>query len=76
MRKRFLISLLAAITLPTAINAGIPQSKNVNKWMRVDPTLMVDTEDVDVKKGKLRFFIKRNYFQMTVQFLYLRIKWE
>jgi len=60
MKKRFLITLLAAIALPTAINAGIPQSKNVNKWMRVEPTLMVDTEDVEVKKGKLRFYIKRN----------------
>ena len=58
--RKLLIPLLAAIALPTAVNAGIPQDKNVNKWMRVEQTLMVDTEDVEVKKGKLRFYIKRN----------------
>ena len=58
--RKLLIPLIAVLVLPNTVNAGIPQNKNVNKWMRVERTLMVDTEDVDVKKGKLRFFIKRN----------------
>ncbi len=58
--KKFLIPLLAAIALPTSVEAGIPQRVNPDKWIRISEAFMVDTEDVEVKKGKLRFYIQRN----------------
>ena len=57
--KRFLILLLAALTLPTAIYPGIPDNK-LGKWVRINKNWMIDTEDVEVKKGKLRFYMLRN----------------
>ena len=32
--RKLLIPLLAAIALPTAVNAGVPESRNV--WMEID----------------------------------------
>ena len=58
--KRFLIPLLAALALPTAVNSGIPESKSPDKWVRIDENWMIDTEDVEVKSGKLRFYVQRN----------------
>ena len=58
--KKFLIPFLAAFALPTGVIAGIPESKNPDKWVRINPNWKIDTEDVEVKKGKLRFFMERN----------------
>ena len=58
--KKFLIPFLAAFALPTTVIAGIPESKNPDKWVRINPNWKIDTEDVEVKKGKLRFFMERN----------------
>ena len=55
--KRLLLPILAAFALPTF--AGIPESKNIGKWMKVDQNWMIDTEDVDIKKSKLRFYVSR-----------------
>ena len=70
--KRFLILLLAALTLPTAIYPGIPDNK-LGKWVRISKNWMIDTEDVEVKKGKLRFYMLRNAakgdFTGSTQFL-------
>ncbi len=57
--KHLLLPLLAAFALPTF--AGIPESKNIGKWMKVDQNWMIDTEDVDIKK--------RNYSQNINAFL-------
>ena len=46
--------------MPTAVYAGIPQRVNPNKWIRINKAFMVDTEDIEIKKGKLRFYIQRN----------------
>ena len=58
--KKFLIHLLAALALPTAVNSGIPESKSPDKWVRINENWMIDTEDVEVKSGKLRFYVQRN----------------
>ena len=58
--KRFLLPLLAALALPTAVNAGIPQSQSPDKWLRIHKNWKIDTEDVEVKSGKLRFYMERN----------------
>ena len=57
--KKFLIPLLAALALPTAVHSGIPQSKNPNKWVKISKVFSIDTEDVEVKRGKLRFYVER-----------------
>ena len=58
--KKLLITLVAAFTLPTAVFSGIPQNKNPEKWVRINENWTIDTEDVEVKSGKLRFYMKRN----------------
>ena len=55
--KRFLIPFITALVLP--IYAGIPESKNISKWMKIDDNWTIDTEDVDIKKSKLRFYVIR-----------------
>ncbi len=55
--KRFLLPLLTTLTLP--LYAGIPESKQISKWMRIDKNFTIDTEDVDIKKSKLRFYVIR-----------------
>ena len=60
MRRRFLITLLAALALPSALNAGIPQSQSPNKWARINKNWKIDTKDVEVTSGKLRFYMERN----------------
>ena len=57
--KRLLIPLLAALALPTAVNAGIPQSKQPSKWVRISDNYSIDTEDVKVQRGKIRFWVER-----------------
>ena len=57
--KRLLFPLLAALALPTAVHSGIPQSKNPSKWVKINKVFLIDTEDVEVKRGKLRFYMER-----------------
>ena len=56
--RRLLILLLAVLALPNAVFAGIPQSKS-EKWIKINKNWSIDTDDVDVKNGKLRFYVKR-----------------
>ena len=60
MRKRFLIHLLGTFALPTVVNAGIPQSQSPDKWVRINKNWKIDTKDVEIKSGKLRFYMERN----------------
>ena len=57
LMKRFLIPLLAALALP--LYAGIRESKKISKWMKIDNNWTIDTEDVDIKRSKLRFYVIR-----------------
>ena len=60
--KRLLLPLLAALALPNAVNASIPEEFD-GRWLQAVKdhrrTFMVDTEDVVMKGTKLRFFVKR-----------------
>ena len=42
--------------------AGVPESETISKgkWQRVNANWIIDTEDVDVKGDKIRFWVKRN----------------
>tara|TARA_B100000214_G_C23960882_1_gene625200 strand:+ start:250 stop:417 length:168 start_codon:yes stop_codon:yes gene_type:complete len=48
MRRLLLVALTAGFSLPAF--AGIPKSKNIDKWMKVDQNWIIDTEDIDIKK--------------------------
>ena len=56
--RKFLIPLLTVLSLHNAVSAGIPQSKS-EKWITISKNWSIDTEDVHVKNGKLRFYMKR-----------------
>ena len=60
--KRFLIPLLAAFALTSYANAGIP-NRFKGKWMKWGSgkvsTIYVDTEDIELKGNKLRFYVRR-----------------
>ena len=56
MRRFLLTPLILAFSLP--VQAGIPSSRSESKWVNVLPTLRIDTEDVDLKGSKLRFYIE------------------
>ena len=56
--RRLLLPLLLLLSLPNAVNAGIPASKT-EKWIKINKNWSIDTEDVRVKSGKLRFYMKR-----------------
>ena len=67
MRRFLLTPLILAFSLPTALNAGIPNSRD-SKWMQIDPITasrsglgnwFIDTEDVEIKGSKLRFWVER-----------------
>ena len=58
--KRLLLPLLAALAYPSVVNAGIPQSQSPNKWVRINKNWTIDTKDVEIKSGKLRFYMERN----------------
>ena len=58
--KRLLLPLLAAIALPTAVNAGIPQSKKPTKWVKINDNYSISTEDV--KGGENREKLKKNNY--------------
>ena len=57
--KRYLTAFIFSISLPYIAHAGIPQSQNPSKWMQINNTWKIDTEDVEVNNGKLRFFVER-----------------
>ena len=60
--KRFLLPLLAALTLPSVVNAGVPE-KFKNKWMVIldneSSTWQMNTEDIEIKGEIIRFLVKR-----------------
>ena len=56
MRRLLLAPLILALSSP--VLAGIPSSRSGAKWVSVTPTLRIDTEDVDLKGSKLRFYIE------------------
>ena len=58
--KRLLLLLLATLALPSVANAGIPKSRSPNKWVRINKNWIIDTNDVEIKSGKLRFYMERN----------------
>ena len=58
--KPLLLPLLAALALPNVVNAGIPESQSPNKWVRINKNWTIDTNDVEIKSGKLRFYMERN----------------
>ena len=58
--KRLLLPLLAALAYSSVVNAGIPQSQSPNKWVRINKNWTIDTKDVEIKSGKLRFYMERN----------------
>ena len=74
--KRFLLPLIAALALPTAVNAGIPENKNSTKWVKISKTFKINTEDVEVKKGKLRFYVERTAYKEEIANSSGRYSWE
>ena len=56
--RKLLLPLLSLFVLPNALYAGIPQAKT-EKWIKINKNWSIDTEDVHVKRGKLRFYMKR-----------------
>ena len=56
--RKLLLPFLVILSLPNAVNAGIPQGKT-EKWIKINKNWSIDTEDVHVKSGKLRFYMKR-----------------
>ena len=56
--RKLLFPLLVVLALPNSVYWGIPQGKN-EKWAKITKNWSIDTENVQVKRGKLRFYIKR-----------------
>ena len=56
--RKFLLPLLAVLAFPNAVYAGIPQNKT-EKWITITKNWSIDTQDVQVNNGKLRFYMKR-----------------
>ncbi len=67
--KRILFPLIAALAIPTAaialpsaVNAGVPESR-IGKWVvAIDTPLgkySIDTEDIEIKGSKMRFWVAR-----------------
>ena len=55
--KRFLLAPLI-IALGTPALAGLPDSIT-NKWVRIESTFMINTEDIDLNGSILRFLVER-----------------
>ena len=77
--KHLLLSLLAALALPTAVNSGIPK-KFEGKYMKATgtarSTYMINTEDIDIKRERLRFYVKSELKPSTVPDPNIRENWE
>ncbi len=56
--RKLLLPVLYLFVLPNALYAGIPQTKT-EKWIEINKNWSIDTEDVHVKRGKLRFYMRR-----------------
>ena len=56
--KKLLLLLLAAFTFPNSVNSGIPENV-LDKWVQISPAFFIDTEDIEIKKDKLRFYAER-----------------
>ena len=60
MNKIILFSIGIALST-TSVNAGVPKSQqgDTAKWMRINDNYQVDTQDVEMKEDKLRFWMRR-----------------
>lgn len=60
--NRCLTITAAAALLAAPVQAGVPSihSGENAKWMRIDSSWTVDTEDIEVRGGQIRFWIRRN----------------
>ena len=56
MKRLLLAPLILSLGLPA--HAGIP-SKFEGKWMKVDKNWTIDTEDVQIKNNRIRFWVDR-----------------
>ena len=61
MKKALTAAIAACLVAPLA-HAGVPSANQVqnDKWMRISPALTVDTEDIDVRGDRIRFWVRRN----------------
>ncbi len=57
MRSLLLAPLILALSSPAF--AGLP-SNRTEKWVRTNQNWMIDTEDIDLKRSQIRFWVKRN----------------
>ena len=65
--KILLAPLLLAVSLPalalfvSPAIAGVPEAETTSrgKWQKVSPNWTIDTEDVELKRDKIRFWVKR-----------------
>ena len=60
--KRLLVAAIASLTLGAIpAVAGVPQSESINegKWQKVDENWLIDTQDVEVKRDQIRFWVER-----------------
>ena len=46
-------------TLSSQAFTGIPESLNPTKWMKINEAWMIDTEDIELKGSKFRFYVER-----------------
>ena len=64
MKRLLAISIASASIAIGAIPAlaGVPESESISKgkWQRVDENWTIDTEDVEIKGDKIRFWVQRN----------------
>ena len=60
--NRCLTITAAAALLAAPVQAGVPSihSGENAKWMRIDSSWTVDTEDIEVRGDQIRFWIRRN----------------
>ena len=74
--SKFLIFLIGSLVLSEVAFAGIPQNKNSTKWVKISKTFKINTEDVEVKKGKLRFYVERTAYKEEIVNRFGRYSWE
>ena len=56
--RKLLFPLLVVLALPNIVYAGFPEGKT-EKWIKISKNWSIDTEDVHIKRGKLRFYMQR-----------------
>ncbi len=57
MKRLLLTPLIFALSSPAY--SGIPEYLNSNKWMKINESWIIDTEDVELKGNQLRFYVER-----------------